>query len=144
MSQWTHVNAQFRLSSLLEEDPIKKIQDLIGPVVSWDCEDDEMWDNSRLPMGSEGSLTYMVYENPHVCYIGRLMLSFVGDLRDYDNTEECFEKVFSIIEDLHSAGYYVRDSFMVVDVEYGRTVCASIETGDDRSPTRWKFLEESR
>ena len=74
MSQWTHVNACFRLNSLGEIDD-EKLINVFGKSVDYyhmsEIEYDENWEikdkNKYLPIGSEGTLKMSIWHN-HCMY----------------------------------------------------------------------------
>ena len=98
MSQWTHVNASFRLNSFgrIEDD---KLINIFGKSVDYyhmdEVEYDENWEvkdkEKYLPMGSEGSLEMNIWHNPNTSYMASTTVSVFGDLRDYDSFEEIEE-----------------------------------------------------
>lgn len=102
MSQWTHVNASFRLNSLGRvSDEI--ITEIFGKSVSYydmyRIERDEDWEikdkEKYLPIGSEGSLEMSIWHNPDASCVASTTVSVFGDLRDYgsfDDIEEWFNK----------------------------------------------------
>ena len=108
MSQWTHVNASFRLNSLGKIDD-EKLIDIFGQSVSYygmdNIEYDENWEvknkEKYLPMGSEGSLTMSIWHNPNESCLASTTVSVFGDLRNYESFDEiekwfnrCCDKVF--------------------------------------------------
>lgn len=108
MSQWTHVNAIFRLDSFGRIDD-ETLVSIFGKSVDYDNMDeveyDENWtvkDKEKyLPMGSEGSLTMSIWHNPNTSCLASTTVSVFGDLRDYGSFDEiekwfnrCCDKVF--------------------------------------------------
>lgn len=102
MSQWTHVNASFRLNSL-EKISDERIVEIFGKSVGYHDmygieydEDYEVKDKEKyLPIGSEGSLEMSIWHNPDTSCIASTTVSVFGDLRDYgsfDEIEEWFIK----------------------------------------------------
>lgn len=98
MSQWTHVNASFRLNSLgiISDEMITenfgKSVDYYG---MYGIEYDENWEvkekEKYLPMGSEGSLEISIWHNPDTSCMASTTVSVFGDLRDYGSFEEIEE-----------------------------------------------------
>ena len=122
MSQWTHVNASFRLDSfgVISDE---KIYDVFGRYVSWDDLCDYDGEYKSTPMGSEGSLEISIYHNPDESCISSTQVSVFGDLRDFGGDrdiaklkewfDECCSK-FSI----RQAFIQIRDEYKNDDVIY--------------------------
>lgn len=102
MSQWTHVNASFRLNSLgrIDDDALIKI---FGKSVDYyhmnEIEYDDDWEvkdkEKYLPMGSEGTLGMSIWHNPNKSSMASTTVSVFGDLRDFgsfDEIEEWFNR----------------------------------------------------
>ena len=95
MSQWTHVNAIFRLDSFGRISD-KKIIEVFGKQVDYDkmysVEYDENYDvkdkAQYLPMGSEGTLKMSIWHNPDNHCLASTTVSVFGDLRDYSDYNE--------------------------------------------------------
>ena len=95
MSQWTHVNASFRLDSFgrIEDEELINI---FGKSIDFyhmdEIEYDENWEvkdkDKYLPMGSEGTLEMSIWHNPNESCIASTTVSIFGDLRDYGDYEE--------------------------------------------------------
>lgn len=101
MSQWTHVNASFRLNSLgrtNDEDLIR----IFGKPVDYyhmdEIEYDDNWEvkdkEKYLPMGSEGTLEMSIWHNPSESCMASTTVSVFGDLRDFSSFDE-IEKWFN-------------------------------------------------
>lgn len=101
MSQWTHVNASFRIDSFGRVDD-DLIVDVFGKTVEYknmynlEYDDDFEVKNKEqyLPMGSEGSLEMTIWHNPDTSCIGSTTVSVFGDLRDFGSFDE-IEKWFN-------------------------------------------------
>lgn len=108
MSQWTHVNASFRLDSFGRIED-KELINVFGESVDYshmdEIEYDENWEvkdkEKYLPMGSEGSLKMNIWHNPNTSCMASTTVTVFGDLRDYGSFEEieewfnrCCDKVF--------------------------------------------------
>lgn len=98
MSQWTHVNAIFRLNSIGRIDDEELIKIFGKSIGYWDMskiEYDENWEvidkEKYLPMGSEGSLEMSIWHNPETSCIASTTVSIFGDLRDYESFDEIEE-----------------------------------------------------
>lgn len=119
MSIWTHVNGSIRIDDMRfgSKSRVEKIKEVLGPILNWDA----IWDQdgaeeltTSLPTGSEGSLEYSIYENPHESSLAAYVVSIWGDLRSYDDIDEIkawFEKVLG--------SFMVRQAVLEVEVEYG-------------------------
>jgi len=98
MSQWTHVNASFRLNSVGRTDDEKLIQIFGKPVDYHDMDEIEYDDNwgvkdkeKYLPMGSEGTLKMSIWHNPNESCMASTTVSVFGDLRDFSSFDEIEE-----------------------------------------------------
>lgn len=119
MSQWTHVNANFRLNSLGEIDD-KTLINIFGKSVDFynmdKIERDENWKvkdkDKYLPMGSEGSLEMSIWHNPDTSCMASTTVSIFGDLRDYGSFNE-IKKWFNRCCD----ALWIRQAFCQVEVE---------------------------
>lgn len=122
MSQWTHVNASFRLNSFGKIND-KEIINVFGKPVDYyhmnKIEYDEHWEindkEQYLPIGSEGTLEINIWHNPDKSCIASTTVSVFGDLRDYGSFDE-IKEWFNRCCDAFS----IRQAFCQVDVEgYG-------------------------
>lgn len=122
MSQWTHVNASFRLDSFgrIEDEELINI---FGKSIDFyhmdEIEYDENWEvkdkDKYLPMGSEGTLEMSIWHNPNESCIASTTVSIFGDLRDYGDYEE-IEKWFNKCCDAFGS-IGIRQAFCQVNVE---------------------------
>ena len=114
MSQWTHVNASFRVNGV-KYLTNKEIEKVIGkPYLLEDDYDDFFDDNDNpkfklLPRGSEGSLEYSVWNNPDDNCLALQTVTVFGDLRDYSNVDVC-------------KSLDIRQAVIQIVVEYGKSV----------------------
>lgn len=83
MSQWTHVNASFRLNSLGSDITDEEIYDVFGRHVGFDDLFDFDGEYKTTPMGSEGSLEIAIWHNPETDHVASTQVSVFGDLRDF-------------------------------------------------------------
>lgn len=117
MSVWTHINGSIRIDSIHFLDNLNKadIAKILGKIVTWeDLMEDTSEIATELPMGSEGSLQYTIWENPDSSDITRFTVNIWGDLRDYrdlDAIKKWFEKVLN-------SGFMIRSAVLEVEVEY--------------------------
>ena len=95
MSNWTHVAGIIRVDGL-PILPKVDFDEIIGkeclfnsPVEVWD--DMEKHPDSYLPMGSEGSLQKIIWENPNKNCLASYTVSIFGDLRDHHSTSDIIE-----------------------------------------------------
>lgn len=122
MSQWTHVNASFRLDSFGRTDD-KELINIFGKSIDYyhmdEIEYDENWEikdkDKYLPMGSEGTLNISIWHNPNESCMTSTTVSVFGDLRDYDSFEE-IEKWFNECCDAFGS-IGIRQAFCQVNVE---------------------------
>ena len=100
MSIWTHVNGIIRVDALRGlgiPGQDFKVKDF-GDTVSYEDEK-EKWDKCNVPCGSEGSLTVLLWTNPHEDSIAAYTISIFGDLRSYDNEQEIVDYFNKIVKD---------------------------------------------
>lgn len=123
MSQWTHVNASFRLNSIGRYDDEELINIFGKSVGFWDMdkiEYDENWEvadkEKYLPMGSEGSLKMSIWHNPDTSCMASTTVSVFGDLRDYNSFDE-IEEWFNRCCDAFG-NFGIRQAVCQVDVEF--------------------------
>lgn len=119
MSQWTHVNASFRLNSFgrIEDEELINI---FGKSVDFynmdEVEYDENWEvkdkEKYLPIGSEGTLEMSVWHNPNKSHMASTTVSVFGDLRDYNDFDE-IERWFNRC----CGACFIRQAFCQVEVE---------------------------
>ena len=85
MSMWTHVCGIVRIDCVDVEIDFDKLFGLelkFGEIPK---------DKFYMPVGSEGSLQKMVWENPNEHHAAKYTVSIWGDLRDYDNPYDVLE-----------------------------------------------------
>lgn len=113
MSEWTHVVGAIRVDGLpgLTAN-VKDIYKALGPTNLWD-EDNE---NSTLPVGSEGSLSYSIKEYDKG--LPWVIITIWGDLRDYDFNDAEGIKVWW--KELLPKFLIVRDAILHVECEDGQ------------------------
>ena len=122
MSQWTHVNASFRLDSFGRTED-EELINIFGKSIDFyhmdEIEYDEDWEvkdkDKYLPMGSEGTLEMSIWHNPNESCIASTTVSIFGDLRDYGDYEE-IEKWFNKCCDAFGS-IGIRQAFCQVNVE---------------------------
>ena len=122
MSQWTHVNANFRLNSLdrIDDETIIKV---FGKEVDYydmmKIEYDDDWEvkdkEKYLPMGSEGTLKMSIWHNPNKSCVASTTVSVCGDLRDYGSFDEIEEWFNRCCDDIGNFG--IRQAVCQVSVE---------------------------
>lgn len=102
MSQWTHVNAIFRLNSIGRISD-EQIIEMFGKRVSYkgmsSIEYDEDYEiknkEKYLPIGSEGTLERSIWHSEDESSLASTTVSIFGDLRDcgdFDEIERWFNK----------------------------------------------------
>ena len=95
MSQWTHVNAIFRLNSIGRISD-EQIIEMFGKRVSYkgmsSIEYDENYKiknkEKYLPIGSEGTLERSIWHSEDESSLASTTVSIFGDLRDYGDFDE--------------------------------------------------------
>jgi len=87
MSIWTHVSGDIRVDDWSfvgdKRNTIKDIKKLLGPVSTFEKPNRRC----KLPIGSEGSLEYQIWENPSESDLARFNISIWGDLRSFDSKD---------------------------------------------------------
>ena len=111
MSQWTHVNASIRFDTLLGIGAPTKQE--LGKICKWDDEDDSHWENTFMPLGSEGGLEYTIVNTGCANSAASHAVIFTGDLRDYDDAEEILGYFKRIVKDK-----VIRSGILEIAVEY--------------------------
>ena len=100
------------------------IENILGKIINFDDEGD--WE-TKLPLGSEGSIKYHICKNPNENSLAQCSVSIFGDLRRYDNVdaiEEWFKSVLFFKYNLDTPkgkvemGLMIRDAVLSIDVEY--------------------------
>lgn len=93
MSTWTHVAAVIRIDAVKglfgpqSKDDIKRV---LGPIARFGGPEED-WNACTLPIGSEGSLEYDIWENEDPHCLDAFTVSVFGDLRNYYETESIEE-----------------------------------------------------
>jgi len=94
MSIWTHVCGSIRYDAIrviAGENP----ETFLGNMVSFD-DDEGKWDKCDVPRGSEGSLTYHIWDNPCKSSMAAYTVGIFGDLRSFE--EEDLPKIKEYLE----------------------------------------------
>lgn len=117
MSIWTHVNCCIRydrIEGVMDYPPIEsKIGNTYDPYSNDEVVDNRL-SNFLMPFGSEGSLNFSVWKNPHKNSFPTYTVSIFGDLRDYDNVDELINYFKKITVD---SGEMIRNAVMEIAVE---------------------------
>ena len=132
MSRWTHVAGSVRLddlSFLLEErNTAKTVEKILGPMCLF-----EKWnEKSKIPRGSEGGIEYQIYTNKHDSSIARFSINFLGDLRDFDETDtveidKWFRKLLE--EDIKDKKEYIKGEITEITPALAVIECNGIGIG---------------
>lgn len=122
MSQWTHINGSIRIDDYVpgerREEFRKYIEKLLGK--QYDFEDllalEDRDPETILPLGSEGSIKYTIWENPNDCHVNYMTVNIFGDLRNFGLPEipgviKWFKNILMNID--------FRSAILEIDVEYG-------------------------
>ena len=132
MSVWTHVAGLIRIDVLRFEDinyiPIieESLKKTFGEVFGFNDEwpDEETIKNSKIPWGSEGTLKYIITENPYKSSMAAFDVIIKGDLRDYDDLDYIIEWFKNGLKD-----FSVRQAVITVNDGW------SVKTWDNKSDT---------
>ena len=120
MSQWTHVCGCIRYDALrmagMPYNTLCEIKKLVGNQVTFDDPKDK-WDACNVPCGSEGSIQFVFWSNPHLTSLAAFTVSVFGDLRDFGKEDvpkikEWFERITK------GKGIIVRNAILEICVEY--------------------------
>lgn len=103
MSIWTHVCGNIRVNKLrlcreeyetnkqIEQEIQKHINEftkILGEQIDYEDVLFDYENQTKLPIGREGSIQYNIWTNPDPCYITAYNVAIFGDIRDYDNIQE--------------------------------------------------------
>ncbi len=97
MSDWTHVAGIIRVDYIRFDSSSEiDFDKILGKECLWDSpsnvwKDAEENPEKYLPMGSEGSLNKIVWENPDKSCLDSYTISIFGDLRDHHSTSDIIE-----------------------------------------------------
>ena len=137
MSQWTHIAGTIRIDCVDHEEVKEQIHNVLGQ--TWQYGDNVDPDTEYVPYGSEGSIQYTITENPDEYSITAFVVTFYGDLRDYDNDAKIiawFEKVCD--------AFYIRQATITIDVEYQKTIYGAFVGISDLGENRYSYNEIMR
>lgn len=117
MSYWTHVCGCIRIDSFrFSEEGTKKdnqrIEEALGKIMPFDYEGND-WGETKLPMGSEGSLRYSIINNPISCIAAHTVVIW-GDLRDYGETIEDIQYIEDWFNNACSE-FNIRQAVLTID-----------------------------
>ena len=130
MSNWTHVAGVIRVDSFRDfvsenldfDDRIGKECHFTDPYEIW--HEQEKHPEKFLPMGSEGSLHKLVWENPKKNYTAAYTVTIFGDLRDHDDPQEIVDWFKNICSKL-----WVRNAVVTVDNECNGSLTWTYQEG---------------
>jgi len=134
MSQWTHIAGTIRIDCIDHDDVKEQLKNVLGE--TWKYGDDVDSDTEYAPSGSEGSIQYTIAENPDESCTAAFVVTFYGDLRDYDNDAEIlawFEKACD--------AFYVRQAVITIDVEYQKIIYGSYTGLSDLGKPMFSYNE---
>ena len=134
MSQWTHVAGTIRIDCVDHEEVKEQLNNVLGN--TWEYGDEVNPDTDYAPYGSEGSIQYTVAENPNESDVTAFVVTFYGDLRDYDNDAEIiawFEKACNT--------FYIRQAVITIDVEYQKVIYGSYTGLSDLGKPMFSYNE---
>lgn len=134
MSQWTHVAGTIRIDTIDHEGVGDRIKNVLGR--TWEYGDDVNPDTEYAPSGSEGSIQYMIAENPDEDSMTAFIITFYGDLRHYDNDEHIiawFEKACD--------AFHIRQAVITIDVERQKIIYGSYTGLSDLGKPMFSYNE---
>lgn len=126
MSTWTHVNGIIRVDGvpqLMTNCTKENLEKILGPTVNYDS-DEKVWDDCKLPCGSEGSLQYEIIKAGDGLVLWTIPVW--GDLRDYDNVNE-IKEWFNVIT--QESDLMIRSAIIEICVEGMEPVIIRFEDG---------------
>lgn len=119
MSQWTHVNGSIRIDAIRISGFPELDKSIFGKQSQW--EDD--FESKNIPTGSEGSLTWLLWENPSKSSMAAYTLNIFGDLRDYDDEQGILDYLNQITKD-----QIIRGGICEIDIEYKEKIVYQFNT----------------
>lgn len=135
MSNWTHVAAIARIDFIPFIDKnVPNFEKVFGKTLLWESPT-EVWDEADehperfMPLGSEGSLTMTVWENPDKCCVDHFTVSIFGDLRDHDDPQGIVDWFKGKVEEF---GYSARNATIVATNECNGSATWSDGIGHER------------
>lgn len=134
MSQWTHIAGTIRIDTVDHEGVKEQLKNVLGQ--TWECGDTVDPDTEYAPYGSEGSIQYTITENPNESCIAAFVVTFYGDLRNYDNDT----KIIAWFEKACDA-FYIRQATITIDVEGQKIVYGSYTGLSDLGKNRYSYNE---
>lgn len=135
MSNWTHVAAIVRIDYVSFFDgEAPDFEKVFGKELPWEAPL-ELWNEADehperfLPLGSEGSLTMTVWENPDKCCVDHFTVAIFGDLRDHDDPQGIVDWFKGKVEEF---GYSARNATIVATNECNGSATWSDGIGHER------------
>jgi hypothetical protein len=111
MSIWTHVAGVIRFDAMRFADPEPP---WLGSMYR---DDAPLAQRVDLPCGSEGSLQWILWTNPHKSHLAAYTATIFGDLRDYDRNAEIVA-YFNRVATVNAAqGKFIRQACFECHVE---------------------------
>lgn len=148
MSVWTHVVGIINVDYLRLGDGdgatgVKLMEDILGPMATlgaFDVDtlaferDPEALDNCKLPLGSEGSVVYAIYQHgePNEATWATVVLR--GDLRDYESIEEIDSWIREVAEAIcgDDTRMWIRNGVLRAHVEFRKAIHVwTLDSGGD-------------
>ena len=118
MSVWTHVVASIRIDAFRIFDDSPNV-DTLKSIIGNPCTINDWNPDTTIPMGSEGSLEYTIYENPNKSHICAFVVTIFGDLRDYDNVDAIYDWLYSLCKKIENNEMSIRNSAAQIECENG-------------------------
>ncbi len=123
MSQWTHVCGCIRVDAIQGLTSKIDFKKILGNIIEY--ETDGEW-NTKLPLGSEGSIKYDIWTNSDMGEMYAYTISIFGDLRDYEDKEEIKEWFKNVCL---NSGLMIRDAVLSIQVEYKSKIILWYDAG---------------
>ena len=134
MSQWTHIAGTIRIDTIDHDGVRSQINKVLWQTWKWGDTVDP--DTKYAPYGSEGSIQYIITENPDESSITAFVVTFYGDLRDYDNDE----KIIAWFEKACDA-FYIRQATITIDVEGQKMIYGAFVGLSDLGKHQYSYNE---
>lgn len=119
MSTWTHVAGLIRYDDVrcINTGLLSKYKEALGQTFIFE-DDEDKWDSCNVPAGSEGSIQWVLRENPDLGSADSYTVSIFGNLRNFNNLDEIETWFKRCVE---NNDFLVRQAILHAYVEFGES-----------------------